>query len=155
MKLEQLEELENELQFQSFTNEDALQLGMTLVQYAKEHKKGIAVHIERNRIPLFTHLMDGTSEENVFWLQRKKRVVDHYNRSSHYISARFEENGTTHDESSLLSPADYQAIGGSFPIRIQGAGVIGSVTVAGLTPQLDHDYVVEGIKRYLTSKEII
>jgi uncharacterized protein (UPF0303 family) len=150
MKLQQLVNLENELQFESFTNEDALNLGMTLVNYAKENNKAVAIHIERNRVPLFTHLMDGTSEENVFWLYRKKRVVDHYNRSSHFIAARFEESGTTHDESSLLSPSDYQAVGGSFPIRIKAVGAIGTVTVAGLTPQLDHDYVVEGIKRFLS-----
>lgn len=44
---------------------------------------------------------------------------------------------------------DYQAVGGAFPIRVKGAGVIGSVTVSGLSPQLDHDYAVEGIKRFL------
>ncbi|MEE3954477.1 heme-degrading domain-containing protein [Peribacillus frigoritolerans] len=149
MNLQQLDNVENELQFDTFTNEDSLNLGMTLIDYAKENNKAVAIHIERNRVPLFTHLMDGTSEENVFWLYRKKRIVDHYNRSSHYIRARFEEHGTTHDESSLLQSSDYQAVGGSFPIRIKGVGVIGSVTVAGLTPQLDHDYAVEGVKRFL------
>ncbi|WP_141603545.1 heme-degrading domain-containing protein [Terrilactibacillus laevilacticus] len=149
MDLQQHEQLESELQFEHFTNEDALNLDMTLIQYAKENGKSIAIHIERNRVPLFTHLMDGTSEENVYWFYRKKRVVDHYNHSSHYIGKRFEEAGTTHDESSLLSPAQYQAQGGSFPIQVEGIGVIGSVTVSGLTPQLDHDYVVEGIKRFL------
>ncbi|MFF2853551.1 heme-degrading domain-containing protein [Peribacillus sp. NPDC058002] len=153
MKLQQLLSLENELQFESFTNEDALNLGMTLVNYAKENNKSIGIHIERNRVPLFSHLMDGSSEENVFWLYRKKRVVDHYNRSSQFIAARFEEGGTTHDESSLLSPSEYQAVGGSFPIRIKGVGAIGTVTVGGLTPQLDHDYVVEGIKRFLSIKK--
>lgn len=149
MSLHQLEQLEAELQFEQFTNEDALDLGMTLIKYAKENEKLVAIHIERNRVPLFTHLMESTSEENVYWLYRKKRVVDHYNRSSHYIAKRFEKSGTTHDDSSLLPPTEYQAAGGSFPIRINGVGVIGSVTVAGLTPQLDHDYVVEGVRRYL------
>jgi uncharacterized protein (UPF0303 family) len=122
---------------------------LELVNLAKENGVNIAVHIERNRVPLFTHLMDGTSEENVYWLHRKKRVVDHYNRSTQFIAARFQENGLTHDEHSLLSPQDYQAIGGSLPIRIAGAGVIGSVTVAGLTPQLDHDYAAAGVQRFL------
>ncbi|AZB41972.1 heme-degrading domain-containing protein [Bacillus sp. FJAT-42376] len=153
MNLEQFEKLEMDCQFDSFTNEDALKLGMTVVDYAKENGKSVAVHIERNRVPLFTHLMDGTSEENVFWLYRKKRVVDHYNRSSHYIAKRFEQNGTTHDESSLLSSSEYQAVGGSLPIRVRGAGVIGSLTVAGLTPQMDHDYAAEGVKRFLGKDE--
>ncbi|MTH55292.1 heme-degrading domain-containing protein [Bacillus mangrovi] len=149
MDTAQLQQLEETLVFSAFTNQDALNLGMELISLAKENGVNIAVHVERNRVPLFTHLMDGTSEENVYWLYRKKRVVDHYNRSTQYIAARFEENGLNHDEHSLLSPAEYQAIGGSLPIRVEGAGVIGSVTVAGLTPELDHQYAVEGVTRFL------
>lgn len=82
----------------------------------------------------------------------QKRIVDHYNRSSAYIEARFIENGTTHTEGSLLSPGDYQAVGGSLPIRVKGLGVVGSVTVGGLTGELDHEYAVEGVRRFLAGK---
>ena len=150
MNTEQLLKLEEELVFTQFTNEDALQLGIELVNYAKENGKSVAVHIERNRVPLFTHLMEGTSEENVKWLYRKKNVVDHYNRSTQFIAARFEESGLTHHDHSLLSVEDYQAVGGSLPLRINNVGVIGTVTVAGLTPQMDHDYAVTGVKRFLS-----
>ncbi|MCO7127081.1 heme-degrading domain-containing protein [Sporolactobacillus shoreicorticis] len=149
MTLQELEQLENELQFDQFTNEDALQLGLLLIDYAKKNGKSIAIHIERNRVPLFTYLMEGTSEENVYWFGRKKRVVDHYNHSSLYIGKRFEAGGLTHDQNSLLPPSEYQAVGGSFPIRVRNAGVLGSVTVAGLTAQLDHDYAVAGVRSFL------
>ncbi|MDT3426226.1 uncharacterized protein (UPF0303 family) [Paenibacillus forsythiae] len=150
--LNQLEQLEQELEFTGFTNEDALQLGNLIVQYAKENNAAIAVHIERGRVPVFTHLMEGTSEENYVWLFRKKRIVDHYNRSSAYIEARFTGSGTTHAEGSLLSPGDYQAVGGALPIRVKGVGVVGSVTVGGLTGELDHAYAVEGVRRFLSGK---
>ncbi|MGR9049804.1 heme-binding protein [Halobacillus faecis] len=153
MNTKQLQQLENELEFEQFTNEQALQLGMELVNYAKENGKSVAVHIEKNRLPLFTHLMDGTSEENMKWLYRKKKVVDHYNHSTQFIAARFEEMGTTHNESSLLSEEEYQAVGGALPIAIKGVGTVGSVTVAGLTPQMDHDYCVAGMKRFLGKGE--
>ncbi|MFF2854792.1 hypothetical protein [Peribacillus sp. NPDC058002] len=32
---------------------------------------------------------------------------------------------------------------------IHPVGVFGTVTVAGLTPQLDHDYAVAGVKHFL------
>ncbi|WP_231572111.1 heme-binding protein [Pontibacillus halophilus] len=153
MNTEQLLQLEEELVFNQFTNEDALQLGIELINYAKENGKSVAVHVEKNHLPLFTHLMDGTSEENIKWLYRKKNVVDHYNHSTQFIAARFEEMGTTHNESSLLPVNDYQAVGGSLPINIKGVGNIGSVTVAGLTPQMDHDYCVAGVKRFLGTGE--
>jgi uncharacterized protein (UPF0303 family) len=149
MNTQQLLQVEDSLTFTSFSNEDALQLGMELVNLAKENGVNIAVHVERNRVPLFTHLMGGTSEENVYWLHRKKRVVDHYNHSTQFIAARFGESGLEHDKHSLLSPEEYQAIGGSLPIRLKDAGVIGSVTVAGLTPELDHEYAVKGVERFL------
>ncbi|MGX1831320.1 heme-binding protein [Paenibacillus taichungensis] len=149
MDLKSLELLEEELEFTSFSHQDALVIGNQIVQYAQENNVAVAVHIERNRVPVFTHLMDGTSEENYVWLFRKKRIVDHYNRSSAYIDQRFIQSGASHAEHSLLSTAEYQAVGGSIPIRVKGVGVVGSVTVGGLTGELDHAYAVEGIRLFL------
>ncbi|QWU15447.1 hypothetical protein [Paenibacillus sophorae] len=47
MNLQALEQLENELE-------------LMIINYAKEQGTVVAVHIERNQVPLFTHLMDGT-----------------------------------------------------------------------------------------------
>jgi uncharacterized protein (UPF0303 family) len=44
-----------------------------------------------------------------------------------------------------LPITDYAAHGGSFPIRMHGAGVIGSVTVSGLPQRADHELVVEAL----------
>jgi uncharacterized protein (UPF0303 family) len=149
MDLKALDLLEKELEFTSFSHQDALAIGNLIVKHAQENKAAVAVHIERNRVPVFTHLMDGTSEENYEWLFRKKRIVDHYNRSSAYIEQRFIQSGASHAEHSLLSTSEYQAVGGSIPIRVKGVGVVGSVTVGGLTGELDHDYAVEGIHQFL------
>lgn len=71
MDLKALDLLEKELEFTSFTHQDALAIGNRIVQSAQDNKVAVAVHIERNRVPVFTHLMDGTSEENYEWLFRK------------------------------------------------------------------------------------
>jgi uncharacterized protein (UPF0303 family) len=44
-----------------------------------------------------------------------------------------------------LSLADYAVHGGSFPIRVNGAGVTGSVTVSGVPQRADHELVVEAL----------
>jgi len=44
---------------------------------------------------------------------------------------------------------EYHAAGGSFPIHLQDNSIVGSVTVSGLTPELDHEYAVKGIKLFL------
>jgi uncharacterized protein (UPF0303 family) len=149
MDLKELDRVEQDLEFITFSHQDALALGNRIVQYARENNAAVAVHIERNRVPVFTHLMDGTSEENYVWLFRKKRIVDHYSRSSAYIEERFIQSGASHAEHSLLPTADYQAVGGSLPIRVKNVGMVGSVTVGGLTGELDHAYAVEGIRLFL------
>jgi uncharacterized protein (UPF0303 family) len=144
-------EQEEKLQFISFTNEDALQLGLIICKIAKEDiGKGIAVHIENDEHTLFTHFMEGTSKENVYWINAKKNVVNHFGHSSLYVGEMYRDLGTSFKESSNLPLTEYQAEGGSFPLIIHGQGKIGTITVSGLTGAEDHSLAVEGIKKLLS-----
>ena len=82
-------------------------------------------------------------------VDRKKRVVDRYFHSSRYVEEMYRAMGTTFAASGLLDPEQYQAVGGSFPLLLQGAGVIGSITVCGLSGEEDHNLCVQGIREYL------
>jgi uncharacterized protein (UPF0303 family) len=44
-----------------------------------------------------------------------------------------------------LPTNDYASHGGSFPLIVKGAGVVGSVTVSGLPQRADHELVVEAL----------
>ena len=148
-RLKELLEQEEELQFESFENEDALQLGSLIVALAKERGKGIAVHIENDTNPLYAHFMAGTGEGNVYWIHTKKNVVNRFGHSSLYVGESYKARGTTFNEASGLSSDEYRGEGGSFPIVVKGRGKIGTVTVTGLTGEEDHWFAVEGIRRYL------
>ena len=55
------------------------------------------------------------------------------------------------------SLTDFAAHGGAFPIVVEGAGIVGSVTVSGLPQRQDHEFVVEALctllgKDYATLK---
>jgi uncharacterized protein (UPF0303 family) len=142
---------EEEFQLASFNNEDALELGLIICEIAKKDiGKGIAVHIENDEQPLFTHFMEGTSKENIYWLTTKKNVVNHFGNSSLYVGEMFKDMGTTFKEGANLPLSEYQGEGGSFPIKIRGQGKIGTVTISGLTGEEDHNLAVEGIKRLLS-----
>jgi uncharacterized protein (UPF0303 family) len=142
---------EDELQFDFFSNEDALQLGLQIIKIAKEEiKKGIAVHIEIDEYPLFTHYMEGTSANNLYWVNAKKNVVKKFGNSSLYIGEMYKNQGTTFHKATELTDKEYQAEGGSFPLIVRGQGRIGSVTVSGLTGEEDHALATEGIKRILS-----
>lgn len=152
--MKNLLEEEIELQFTSFSSEDAIKLGLLFIQIAKEmNKGGIGIKIEKNRHVLFTHLMDGTMPENAYWYDRKKNVVDRYFHSSKFVEEMFKASGSTFAESSLLDQGEFQAVGGSYPLIIQNAGVVGSITVCGLTGDLDHQICVEGIRKFLGKEE--
>lgn len=148
--LEKLSLQEETLRFDHFNNEDALKLGLLIVKIAEEEiKKGIAVHIEYDEYPLFTHYMEGTSAGNIYWVNAKKNVVKKYNHSSLYIGEMYKDQGTTFFAATGLSDKEYQAEGGSFPILMKSGDRIGTVTVSGLTGEEDHMVAVEGIGRYL------
>lgn len=149
--LEALLTQEEELQFESFTNEDAYELGCIIVKHAKDVLgKGIAVHIDNGEYPLFTHYMTGTSKDNIYWINTKKNVVDHFGHSSLYVGEKYKAEGTTFKDGSGLSLEEYQGEGGSFPLVVRGQGKVGTVTVSGLTGEEDHQVAVDGLRKYLT-----
>ncbi len=148
--LRELEEQEKLLQFTEFSNETALKIGMLLIEKAKRENKVIAIDISRsNGQQLFHYELDGTCEDNGHWPVRKARVVNRFGHSSLYIGTRLKRDGETLHGSLFLEPAEYSAYGGSFPIIIKNAGIIGTITVAGLPDVEDHNLVVSCIKEYL------
>lgn len=148
--LQMLLNQEEELQFDRFGHEDALRLGLLILEIAKaEFPKGIAVHIENDKHPLFVHFMEGTNEGNLYWITSKKNVVKRFDHSSFYMGELYKAQGTTFHEATGLPDTDYQGEGGCFPIRVRGVGTIGTVTVTGLTGEQDHYLAVEGIRRLL------
>ncbi|WP_144266641.1 heme-degrading domain-containing protein [Paenibacillus curdlanolyticus] len=151
--LQQLLTQEEELQFDAFTHQDALQLGLFIIQIANEEVgQGIAIHIENDEHPLFTHYMAGTSKDNAYWVNTKKNVVNHFGHSSLYVGESYKAQGTTFAESANLPSSDYQGEGGSFPIIVRGQGKVGTVTVSGLTGEEDHAVAVAGVRRLLASR---
>ncbi|MET8506212.1 heme-degrading domain-containing protein [Streptomyces sp. NPDC004787] len=132
-----------------FTYEDAWTLGTILVALARERRAPVAIDVRRGAQQLFHCALPGSSADNDAWIDRKRRVVERYGVSSYLVGARFRAKGTTFEASSRLDPDLYAAHGGSFPIAVEGAGVIGSVTVSGLPQAEDHALVVLGLERLL------
>ncbi|MEU6814834.1 heme-degrading domain-containing protein [Streptomyces sp. NPDC046860] len=144
-----LEAQESRLVFRTFTHDDAWALGSLLVELGRERQAPIAVDIHRAGQQLFHAALPGSTPDNDAWIARKRRVVERYGSASYLVGSRFRAKGTTFEESSRLDPDRYAAHGGSFPITVQGAGVVGSVTVSGLPQIEDHRLVVEALERFL------
>jgi uncharacterized protein (UPF0303 family) len=140
---------EEELQFDSFTNDDAWDLGAALVAAARRDGAPVAVDVSRHGHQLFHASLPGTSPDNDSWIQRKTRVVQRFGHSSLYVRQASIERGTTFEAEFGLDPALYAAHGGAFPVVVRSVGPVGTVVVSGLPQLEDHRMVVAAIRAHL------
>ncbi|HKF46505.1 MAG TPA: heme-degrading domain-containing protein [Terracidiphilus sp.] len=143
--LEQIGVQERELVLQRLDAETAWEIGSRLRSMAKERGLAVAIDVRRFGQPLFYAAMEGTTPDNPEWVRRKGNVVARFHRSSYAAGIREKAKGQTLAESQGLAVADYATHGGSFPLAVAGAGVVGSVTVSGLPMRADHELVVEAL----------
>jgi uncharacterized protein (UPF0303 family) len=133
---------ERELQFAAFDEQTAWRLGSRLRALAEERSLSIVVDVRRFGQPLFYTALQGTTPDNVEWVKRKSNVVARFHRSSYGVGLTMKSKNDSL-EARGLPISDYASHGGSFPLTVQGAGIIGSVTVSGLPQRADHELVVE------------
>ena len=148
-KLAMCEKQEAELQFKHFSNEDALKLGLMLVEEAKKRKAPVAIDIMVNGYQLFRYAFAGTNIHNDMWINRKRNTVKTVHMSSLHTGYVLEKQGETIGEDWYLDPNDYAFLGGGFPLAIKGTGVVGSICVSGLPHEQDHQMIVDVLTQYL------
>lgn len=151
--LEQLLQEEHELQFMSFNESTAWQIGCWLVELAQTKGLPIAIDITRGSQQLFHASMPGASADNDEWIRRKVRVVYRFGHSSFYIGQLLKSKGKRLEEAYLIPESEYAPHGGSFPIMVKGTGMVGTITISGLVQEEDHKFVVQAIREYLAQKK--
>ncbi len=147
--LMKINDQEMKLQFDHFSNDMAHEIGLMLLEVAKKNNKPVAIDITRNGHQLFHVALDGSTPDNDAWIQRKMRVVNRFSHSSYYMSVFLENLDRSIEEVYLLDEREYAPHGGSFPIKINDTGVIGTITVSGLPSAEDHQMVVDVLSDYL------
>jgi uncharacterized protein (UPF0303 family) len=140
---------EEELQFASFTNDDAWALGCALVDAARARRAPVAVDVTRNRHQLFHAALNGGTPDNDDWIARKLRVVQRYGHSSLAVGQLWRDRGTTFEDAVGLDDRLYAAHGGAFPVVVRSVGPVGTVAVSGLPQLEDHRMVVSTIRAFL------
>ena len=135
---------ESELRLPRFDEQVAWELGTRLRAMAQERGLAIVIDVRRFGQPLFYSALEGTTPDNPEWVRRKSNVVARYHRSSYGMGLSLRMKDQTLEERGH-STADFAAHGGLFPIHVEGAGIIGSVTVSGLPQRDDHELVVEAL----------
>lgn len=143
--LEAIERQERELELPRLDAQMAWNLGVHLRNLADERELAVVIDIRRFGQPLFYAAMEGTTPDNPEWVRRKSNTVARFHRSSYAVGLKEKLKGETQAQAQGLPMIDYATHGGSFPLRVKGAGVVGSATVSGLPQRGDHELVVEAL----------
>jgi uncharacterized protein (UPF0303 family) len=142
--LERVTLQERELQLPRMDEQLAWELGVRLRTMAEERGLSIVVDVRRFGQPLFYTALKGTTPDNVSWVLRKSNVVARFHRSSYGVGLTMKMKSDSL-EARGLPINEYASHGGSFPLAVKGAGILGSVTVSGLPQRADHELVVEAL----------
>jgi uncharacterized protein (UPF0303 family) len=141
--LETIARQEKELVLAHFDSEVAWQLGLRVRELAVSRQHPVAIEVRRFGQQLFYSALAGAVPDNAEWIRRKSNTVQRFYRSSYAIGLELEQKNSNLSDRYGLSMSDYAADGGSFPLTVTNAGVIGSLTVSGLPQRQDHELVVE------------
>ena len=140
---------ENRLRFKQFNEADAWALGSKMRAVAEAREMPLVIDIRIKDRPLFYAALPGTDADNPEWVRRKSNVTLRFYKSSYRFGRELALKGGTIDADRGIGAMDYAPHGGSFPIHIEGTGVVGAVTVSGVPQREDHNFVVEMICDFL------
>ena len=136
---------ESELRLPRLDAQVAWELGVLLRKMAEERGLSVVIDVRRFGQPLFYAALEGTAPDNAEWVRRKCNVVARFHRSSYAVGLKLKASNDTLTGQQGLPLGDFATHGGSFPLTVEGAGVVGSVTVSGLPQRADHELVVEAL----------
>lgn len=142
-------EQEKALVFPRFDEAIAFAVGSAIKANAEAKGAALAIDVRLWDRQLFFFAMPGTTADNADWIRRKSNCVRRYGRPSYALTLRQQQRGSAFIADDNADAADYAAHGGSFPIRVAGAGVIGAITVSGVPGRDDHGFVVTAIAGHL------
>ncbi len=144
--LEKMVQEENDYQFSHFDATVARKLGLRYIEEAERRDLSIVVDIVLNNRPVFYCAMPGTKADHDQWIIRKRRVVERFSHSSLYIGTLIKAQQSTLQDMFFLNPMEFAPFGGGFPIHLKSCGMVGIVTISGLTEVEDHRLCVWGLQ---------
>ena len=136
---------EERLRFMVFDAETAWELGNLIKMSAEVRGVAVTIEIRLAHETVFFLAMRGVNPSNADWARRKRNLVEFLGCSSYAEGMALKAGSTSLESKYALPSRDYASHGGSFPIRVKGVGLVGTVTVSGLPQREDHAMVVEAL----------
>lgn len=148
--LEELKQVisdEENIRFDSFDNNDAIELFHVCFDTAKEKGLNVCCQIKIGDFVAVRGFGNGTDESNIPFLDRKTNSVYRSGKSSMRCGMEAELKGL--QEEWYGDSENYIIKGGAFPICQTDGTVLGTICVSGLFHVDDHKFAVEVLKKYL------
>jgi uncharacterized protein (UPF0303 family) len=140
---EQLAAEASDLVFEFFALDDAIALGELATALASERELPIVIEVRLGARVAYRAALPGTTANNDEWLIRKFRLVQLLETSTLAARVAHEERDRDFNETTGLSPLEYAAHGGGWPIMVRGVGMVGCYGISGLPHVDDHTFIVE------------
>lgn len=142
-------EQEQTLVFPRFDELVAFRIGNAIRKAAIDAGHSIVADVRTWEKPLFYMALPGTTADNPNWVRRKANLVRTVAKSSYRVVLEKDWDGDVFPPRRGYDNMEVVLAGGSFPVRVKGAGLVGAITVSGLHERDDHRLVVEAICDHL------
>lgn len=147
--LEILKIQEEKLRMESFTADDAFALGGIIARIAREkYQKPVAMRVILGGQTTFSFLMEGTSMNNNWWMDKKLNTSRMTGLSSIRSLVEVAE-GLRPMEPEFKKEGDFALCGGCFPLKNADGRLLGYALVSGLPHECDHQLLVDALSEYL------
>lgn len=149
--LKELEKLEESVRLPYINADVVWKIGSLAYERAKELGLAIVIDITSSSGQVYFHSAsrNGTSLDNENWVNRKKRTVLHFGKSSLYMGWKLHmknigrSSPLSMEEVLFIDSKDHAVHGGSVPIRLSNVdGLWGTLTVSGLAQVDDHKFAM-------------
>lgn len=147
--LDILKAQEEKLTVEKMTAEDCFKLGGIMVGIAKEkYPKPVAIRIITGGQVTFSYLMDGTDNNNNWWMDKKLNTCRMTGVSSIRSLVEVAE-GIRPMEPEFENENNYALCGGCFPLKNKAGKLLGYVLCSGMPHACDHQLIMDSLAELL------
>lgn len=144
-----LEEQEQKLRLEALSAPQAWKLGEIMIRLAREkYQKPIALRIITGGQVTLSHLMDGTSLNNEWWMDKKLNTCRMTRVSSIRTLVEVAE-GLRPMEPEFENENNYALCGGCFPLKNAAGRLLGYALCSGMPHYCDHQLIADALSELL------
>ena len=150
-----LNQQEDMLKFDTFTNKEAFELGTRMAQKVYDAGQSLAIGIFNVAgMAVYQHVTPGATVNNTLWMRRKFNTVMNRERSSLWFTVTSEMRGKDL-AAHVLDTNDYALVGGGFPIRLKTGELVAVAVVSAFPHYEDHQFIVDALAEYLGIDDVL